>query len=103
MPPIAAEISKALEIHCPSVGYCNWKDHRVSFDEAVEVFRDLNGIEEIDEDHSTEEETRFYRIGFSGTRLLYVVFAVVDPNIIRIIHARVASKVIARRYEKRKE
>ncbi len=39
----------------------NWKDHRVSFDEAVEVFRDLNGIEEIDEDHSTEEETRFYR------------------------------------------
>jgi len=81
----------------------NWKDHRVSFDEAVEVFRDLNGIEEIDEDHSTEEETRFYRIGFSGTRLLYVVFAVVDPNIIRIIHARVAGKVIARRYEKRKE
>ena len=61
----------------------NWKDHRVSFDEAVEVFRDLNGIEEIDEDHSTEEETRFYRIGFSGTRLLYVIFAVVDPNITR--------------------
>ena len=69
----------------------------------LKSFRDLNGIEEIDEDHSTEEETRFYRIGFSGTRLLYVVFAVVDPNIIRIIHARVASKVIARRYEKRKE
>jgi len=42
----------------------NWKDHRVSFDEAVEVFRDLNGIEEIDEDHSTEEGTRFYRIDF---------------------------------------
>lgn len=54
----------------------NWKDHRVSFDEAIEAFKDLNAIEEVDEDHSTEDETRFYRIGLSGTRLVYVVFTI---------------------------
>src|SRR5947199_9771195 len=36
---------------------------------------------------------------------IYLVYILTDgtANIIRIIHARVASKVIARRYEKRKE
>ena len=40
----------------------------------------LNAIEEVDDDHSTEDETRFYRIGLSGTRLVYVVFTIVDAE-----------------------
>ena len=43
----------------------NLREHGVSFAEAVETFRDTNGIEYFDREHSREEETRYIRIGLS--------------------------------------
>jgi uncharacterized DUF497 family protein len=52
----------------------NLKTHGISFDEAVEVFFDPNAVEGFDAQHSNDED-RFYIIGFSTRRLLYVVYA----------------------------
>jgi uncharacterized DUF497 family protein len=50
------------------------KIHGVSFNEAVEAFFDPNAVEGFDSEHSADEN-RFYIIGFSSRRLLYVVYA----------------------------
>jgi uncharacterized DUF497 family protein len=75
----------------------NARDHGVSFEEARECFRDFRGIELIDEDHS-DRETRFIRIGLSGTHLLYVVYTM-NGERYRIIHARKADKQMEKLYE----
>ncbi len=68
----------------------NLKIHGVSFNEAVEAFFDPNAVEGSDTEHSNDED-RFYIIGFSSRRLLYVVYAErFKDNIIRIISARKA-------------
>ena len=46
----------------------NLKTHGVSFNEAVEVFFDSNAVEGFDTEHSNDEN-RFYIIGFSSRRL----------------------------------
>ena len=80
----------------------NLKNHGVSFDEATEVFFDPNLIEGFDAEHS-EDEARFYIIGFSSRRLLYVVFAErLDGEIIRIISARKAEQKKENEYQHRK-
>lgn len=66
----------------------NLKIHGVSFQEAIEVFFDPNAVEGFDFPHSIDED-RFYIIGFSSRRLLYVVYAErISENIIRLISAR---------------
>jgi uncharacterized protein len=80
----------------------NLKNHGVSFDEASEVFFDPNLIEGFDSEHS-KDEARFYIIGFSSRRLLYVVFAErLDGEIIRIISARKAEQKKENEYKHRK-
>ena len=75
----------------------NWRAHGVAFTEAVKVFDDGGAVEEYDAEHSNDEESRHSRIGFSGTRLLYVVFTVREGKT-RIIHARKADKIMERVY-----
>ena len=77
----------------------NKKDHGVSFEEAQEVFSfDDNRVELVDEIHS-EEEHRYYVIGFSREgRPLLVTFTERGQNI-RIIGARIAETKWQRIYE----
>jgi uncharacterized DUF497 family protein len=61
--------------------------HGVTFGEATEVFYDPNAVEGEDAEHS-HAESRFFIIGYSSSRILFVVFAERIGNIIRIISAR---------------
>ena len=67
--------------------------------EAIKVFDDLGAVEEYAATHSTYDEPRYSRIGFSGTRLLFVVFTVRQGKT-RIIHARKADRVMEKIYVK---
>ena len=76
----------------------NIEKHGVSFEEAVEVFYDPKAIEKFDVFHSAEED-RFVLIGLSSRRLLSVVYAERENEIIRIISARKATKLEQNEYE----
>ena len=77
----------------------NLKKHGVSFGEATEVFYDPNALEDYDAAHS-DEEKRFFIIGVSSLRLLYVVYAERAGDVVRIISARKADKVERENYER---
>ena len=76
----------------------NLRKHGVSFDEAVEVFLDPYALEEMDAEHSYDEE-RFFVIGYSAVRMLYVVFVERVDNVIRIISARLPTPAERKAYE----
>lgn len=57
------------------------------------VFDDPNAAEFIDEEHSTNNEVRYIRIGLSSHGLLlFVVFTEPKKDVVRIIHARQATE-----------
>ena len=68
----------------------NIRKHKVSFERAKKVFFDPRRFETFDIKHSIFEE-RLMTVGFSGLKLLTVIFTERD-NIIRIISARKADK-----------
>ncbi len=79
----------------------NFAKHEVSFNEALEAFYDPNAFEGYDEAHSMVEN-RFFIIGLSSRRLLYVVYVEVpDDDTVRLISARKASKAERQAYERR--
>ena len=78
----------------------NAAKHGVSFDEATEVFYDPNALDDYDMGHSARE-ARFFIIGLSSRRLLYVVYAERVADIVRIISARKADKAEREVYEQR--
>ena len=65
----------------------NVEKHGVTFGEATEVFYDSTALEGEDVEHS-HNESRFFIIGYSSSRILFVVFAERLGNVIRIISAR---------------
>ena len=65
----------------------NIAKHGVTFGEATEVFYDPNAVEGEDCEHS-KDEPRFFIIGYSSSRVLFVVFAERLGNVVRIISAR---------------
>lgn len=71
----------------------NLKKHGVSFNEATEAFYDPDAIANRDIEHSDEEQ-RFYLIGFSSRRLLFIIYAERNAagETIRIISARKAER-----------
>lgn len=77
----------------------NLRKHRVSFGEATEVFYDPNALEDYDPEHS-DAESRFFIIGLSSRRLLYVVYAERAGDAVRIISARKADKSDRKFYER---
>ena len=79
----------------------NLGKHGVDFREAVLVFDDVRAVEAYDAEHSLLEP-RFWRIGWSGRRLLYVVFVERNKNI-RLIHARKADSVMGKIYARQNE
>lgn len=74
--------------------------HGVSFREAVEVFYDPNALEDYDAKHSTNEN-RFFIIGLSSRRLLFVIYAEIAEGTVRIISARKATMAERKVYERR--
>ena len=78
----------------------NFLKHGVTFTEAVEVFYDPNAVEGYDDAHSGHE-ARFFVIGFSSRRLLFVLYAAGKRDAIRIISARKTSKLEKSNYERR--
>jgi uncharacterized DUF497 family protein len=77
----------------------NIEKHGVTFGEATEVFYDPNALEDYDVDHSTEE-MRFFIIGLSSRRLLYVIYAERESDLVRIISARKADRAEQEIYER---
>jgi len=77
----------------------NLRKHRVSFEEAAEVFYDPYAFDDYDSEHS-DEEARFFIIGLSSRRMLYVVYAETSGDVMRIISARRASKLERKIYER---
>ena len=78
----------------------NLLKHGVSFGEATEVFSDPNALEDYDELHSSAE-SRFFVIGLSSRRLLYVVYAETRSSAVRIISARKPTREERKIYERR--
>jgi uncharacterized DUF497 family protein len=77
--------------------------HNVSFEEAIEIFRDPNMLDNFDKQHSTLDEIRYNAIALSSKRLLFVVFTITleqQEETIRIISARKAEKQEKELYEK---
>ena len=79
----------------------NAKKHRVSFEQAQEVFDDPRAIPFEDLQHSSPEETRYVMIGMSSIGLLFVSFAYGD-EVVRLITARRAEKWMVKMYEHEK-
>ena len=79
----------------------NIKKHKISFEEAKEVFYDDNAILFDDPDHSDYEE-RFLIIGRINKLNIYVVSHCYRENdgVIRIISARKATKNERETYER---
>ena len=76
----------------------NFLKHGVTFQEAAEVFCDPNAIGDYDSEHSTIE-ARFFIIGLSIRRLLFVVYTEPEAEVVRIISARKAGKLERQVYE----
>lgn len=71
----------------------NQRNHRVSFEEAAELFRSgADYLEIFDEEHSIAED-RFIAIGPIRRGLVLVVWTERDEDVVRIISARWATKV----------
>ncbi len=77
----------------------NEKKHGVSFEEAQSVFFDEQALL-LEDPRPLHEEERFVLLGLSASlRLLVVVHALRDGDVIRIISARKASRLETREYE----
>jgi len=82
----------------------NQLKHKISFQEAATIFRDINVLSMYDEDHSQYEE-RWISLGLSSNARLIVTshtFMEInrDMNVIRIISARKATKNEIKHYNK---
>ena len=80
----------------------NREKHGISFDEALTVFADENGLFLADPDHS-EDEDRFVLLGLSTELRLLVVCHCYRENedTIRLISARKADRSERRQYAQR--
>ena len=76
----------------------NRRKHGISFEDAKTAFADELGRVIADPDHSHGEE-RFILLGMNASQLLVVCHCEVEPDVIRIISARRASRPERIRYE----
>jgi uncharacterized protein len=80
----------------PKKAATNLAKHGVAFEVAKEVFLDPAALVEIDDTSPGEERWRI--IGLAGSKVLFVVYAEQDNDVIRIISARKAIKREERAY-----
>jgi uncharacterized protein len=85
----------------PRKAKSNAQKHGVSFEEAQSVFFDEQGLL-FEDPQPLHEEERFVLLGLSASlRLLVVVHALRERDVIRIISARKATRLETRQYETR--
>jgi uncharacterized DUF497 family protein len=83
----------------PRKARSNEKKHGVSFEEARSVFFDEQALL-LEDPQPLHEEERFVLLGLSASiRLLVVVHALREGDVIRIISARRATRLETREYE----
>jgi hypothetical protein len=83
----------------PRKAKSNERKHGVSFEEAQSVFFDEQALL-FEDPQPLHEEERFVLLGLSASlRLLVVVHALRDRDVIRIISARKATRQETRQYE----
>lgn len=79
------------------------KDHAIEFVKITNIFEDSFAIEFIDEEHSTENETRYAIIGLTIYGLVYLVFTEPNKNELHFITARLAEKWMVKEYEENRK
>ena len=83
----------------PRKASSNERKHGVSFEEARSVFFDEQALL-LEDPRPLHEEERFILLGVSASlRLLVVVHALRERDVIRIISARKATRLETREYE----
>jgi uncharacterized DUF497 family protein len=83
----------------PRKARSNAQKHGVSFEEAQSVFLDEQALL-FEDPQPRHEEDRFVLLGLSASlRLLVVVHALRERDVIRIISARKATRLETRQYE----
>jgi len=83
----------------PRKARSNERKHGVSFEEARSVFFDEQALL-LEDPQPLHEEERFILLGVSASiRLLVVVHALRERDVIRIISARKATRLETREYE----
>jgi uncharacterized protein len=83
----------------PRKARSNEKKHGISFEEAQSVFFDEQALL-LEDPQPLHEEERFVLLGLSASlRLLVVIHAQRDEDLIRIISARRASRLETEEYE----
>ena len=78
----------------------NAKKHRVSFEQAQQVFNDSRAVPFEDLRHSSINEIRYVMIGMSSIGLLFVSF-IHREDTVRLISARRAEKWMVKIYEEK--
>ena len=78
----------------------NRKKHRVSFEEASELFYRGDDYLEIFDDAHSDEEDRFIAIGPIERGMVLVVYTERDDEMVRLISARWATKREAELYRR---
>ena len=85
----------------PGKASSNEKKHGVSFEEAQSVFFDEQALL-LEDPQPRHEEERFVLLGVSASlRILVVIHALREEDVIRIISARKATGLETREYEVR--
>ena len=83
----------------PRKASSNEKKHGVSFEEAQSVFFDEQALL-LEDPQPRSEEERFVLLGLSASlRILVVIHALHEEDVIRIISARKATRLERREYE----
>jgi uncharacterized protein len=75
----------------------NATKHGIEFDDAQRVFEDPFAID-WEDDREDYGEDRYVRLGIAEGRLLFVVYAMLDEETVRIISARKARPNERRKY-----
>lgn len=79
----------------------NLRKHSVSFAEAELCFEDFYAAREFDDQHSTEEESRYKMLAAANAKVLVVVYTMRGEKF-RIISAREAEKYEREFYERQR-
>jgi len=83
----------------PAKNRLNRKRHRLSFEQATELFRSgADYLEIYDEEHSDQED-RFVAVGRIQQGVIVVVYTEREDDVVRIMSARMATKKERRRFE----
>lgn len=78
-------------------------EHKIDFAKILDIFEDPFSIDFIDDEHSSEDEQRFAKVGITAEYgLIFLVYVSVDPETVHFITSRRAESYMVKEYEKRK-